>query len=69
MFPVEVHIFDDDKLVATMETMRTWLDHQRFEPSFFRYKLGGRLVVVRVDFTVEDEALAFAKAFSGNVGA
>ena len=67
MFPVEVRIVDEGALIDTMETMRTWLDHQHFEPSFFRYKLGAKLVVLRVDFTVENEALAFAKAFSGQV--
>ena len=67
MFPVEVSIFNEDTLVETMETMRTWLDHQRFEPTFFRYKLGAKVVVVRIDFTVEMEAAAFARAFSGKV--
>ena len=67
MFPVEVSIFDEDTLVETMETMRTWLDHQHFEPAFFRYKLGAKLVVLRIDFAIETEASAFAKAFSGKV--
>ena len=67
MFPVEVRLVDEDLLVETMETMRTWLDHQHFEPSVFRYKLGAHVVVVRVDFTAETEAAAFAKAFSGKI--
>ena len=67
MFPVEVNIFDEDALGETMETMRTWLDHQHFEPSSFRYRLGAQLVVLRVDFSIEAQAAAFAKAFSGNV--
>ena len=67
MFPVEIRIADEDRLIETMELMRTWLDHQHFQPAAFRYKLGAKRVVFRVDFTAAAEADAFAKAFSGSV--
>jgi hypothetical protein len=38
MFPVEIHIRDEAALTAQMATMRTWLDHHRFEPSTFYYR-------------------------------
>jgi len=41
MFPVVISIPDEDALAARMDTMRQWLDHQRFEPATFRYNLRG----------------------------
>ena len=32
MFPVELKIVDEHTLAEQVETMRCWLDHQRFEP-------------------------------------
>jgi hypothetical protein len=40
MFPVEIHISDEAALPEEMATMRTWLDHSRFEPSTFQYRRG-----------------------------
>ena len=67
MFPVEVLIADEDKLVETIETMRTWLDHKRFEPAVFRYSFGDARILFQVDFANEAEAAEFAKAFAGSV--
>ena len=67
MFPVEIPIFDERRLVETMESMRTWLDHKRFEPAAFRYSYGRSRLVFRIDFSAEAQAIDFAKAFSGEI--
>lgn len=67
MFPVEIHIRDEAALTEEMATMRTWLDHCRFEPSTFHYRFTSAGVVFRVDFAVEAEATMFAKAFGGRI--
>jgi hypothetical protein len=67
MFAVEVCLRDEDRLVGTMETMRTWLDHRRFEPATFRYSFAPAGIAVRVDFPVESEAAEFARAFQGKL--
>ena len=67
MFPVEIRLDGEDHLAETMESMRSWLDHQRFEPAAFRYKLGATMVVFRIEFRMAAEAEAFAKAFGGAV--
>jgi hypothetical protein len=69
MFPVEIRICDEEKLAETMESMRSWLDHQHYEPAGFRYRLGAKMVVFRVDFAVSAEAEAFAREFGGSIGA
>jgi hypothetical protein len=50
-----------------MTRMRTWLDSRRFEPAVFRYEHAREAVVIRVDFTVEEEAAAFAREFGGKL--
>jgi hypothetical protein len=50
-----------------MTRMRTWLDSRRFEPAVFRYDHVQGAVVIRVDFTVAEEAAAFAKEFGGKL--
>ena len=50
-----------------MTRMRTWLDSRRFEPAVFRYDHVAGAVVIRVDFTVENEAAAFALEFGGKL--
>jgi hypothetical protein len=50
-----------------MTRMRTWLDSRRFEPAVFRYDHVAGAVVIRVDFTVEQEAAAFAREFGGQL--
>ena len=46
-----------------MTRMRTWLDSRRFEPTVFRCDHIAGAVVIRIDFTVEAEADAFAREF------
>ena len=67
MFPVEIGIPDEDALTGRMGMMREWLDHQRFEPATFRYTFTSPGILVRVEFAVEAEAVAFAEAFDGQV--
>lgn len=69
MFPVEVPLADENKLAETIESMRTWLDHRRFEPTVFRYSFGGARIVFQIDFAAEAEAVEFARAFNGEVAA
>jgi hypothetical protein len=66
VFPVEIRIAED-ALTARMATMREWLDHQRFEPATFRYTFTPPGILFRVEFTLEVQAVAFAKAFDGQV--
>ena len=47
--------------------MRTWLDHQHVEPDAFRHSSGGAGIAFRVDFKLESEAAAFARAFGGRL--
>ena len=67
MFPVEIPLVDENKLAETLESMRTWLDHKRFEPATFRYSFGAARILFQVDFAIEEEAADFAKAFGGKV--
>ena len=67
MFLVEIRIPDKDVVPEHITTMRLWLDHHRFEPDTFRCKKLGVGTVCRVEFKVEAEADAFAKAFDGRV--
>jgi len=67
MFPVEVSLAERDKLVETIEAMRTWLDHKRFEPAVFRYSFAHSWILFQVDFVIEAEAAEFARAFGGKL--
>ena len=67
MFRVEIRLPDENALTARMATMQEWLDHQRFEPAVFRYTFEPPGILFRVEFTVQAEAVAFAKAFDGQV--
>lgn len=62
LYTVELHL-GADSLVARMGKMREWLDNHRCEPALFQHR--GR--VLRVDFKVEKEAMAFAEAFGGSI--
>jgi hypothetical protein len=69
MFPVEIQMHEraEDALTARMTAMRQWLDHQRFEPSTFRYTFTGSGIVFLVYFALATEAAAFAAEFSGRL--
>jgi hypothetical protein len=66
VFTVEVRLIGGD-LVTSMSHMRTWLDHQRIEPDAFRHSSGGAGITFRVDFKLENDAAAFARAFGGRL--
>jgi hypothetical protein len=66
LFTVEVRLIGGD-LITSMTHMRTWLDHQRVEPDAFRHSAGGAGITFRVDFKLEFEAVAFARAFGGRL--
>ncbi len=67
MFLVQIRIPRETGLVDEMTAMRAWLDHERYEPTTFRYTFEPPGVLFQVDFTTEAEAAAFAKAFQGVV--
>jgi len=62
----EIHVGDSD-LVGQMMRMREWLDSRRFEPAVFRYDHVDSSVIIRVDFSEEQEAAAFAREFGGKL--
>jgi hypothetical protein len=53
------------ELAVGMTRMREWLDRHRFPPAVFRYDHVDGAVIIHVDFPVEQEAAAFARAFGG----
>jgi hypothetical protein len=52
-----------EDFVAGPEPLR----HCRFEPPAFRYIFLSPAVLLRIDFTADDEAIAFASEFDGRV--
>lgn len=64
VYIVEVAI-DADAFALELSQMRTWLDHMKFEAIGFRQIPGAN--ICRIDFESEQEATAFAQAFSGQV--
>jgi len=56
---------NDFGLATEMRRMRRWLDDRRFQPRAFRYEQRRDHVLVRVAFTAEHEANAFAAQFNG----
>ena len=67
MVAVEIQIISQDNLAHMMTRMREWLDGRRVEPSSFRYIFAPPDILMRIDFSAEDEADAFANAFDGRV--
>jgi hypothetical protein len=66
LYTVEVRLIGGD-LITSMSHMRTWLDHRRLEPDAFRHSSGGAGITFRVDFKLEEQALAFARSFGGRL--
>ena len=66
MYIVEVR-HDGDGLDGPMADIRTWLDHQRIQPSVFRLSLVLGATIFRLEFKTASEAEAFARAFAGQV--
>ena len=50
-----------------MLKMREWIDSRRFEPDVFRHTVDGTKVTIHLQFKIEDEAIAFAETFSGQL--
>lgn len=67
VFPVEIRIDEEAALTAHMSAMREWLDHRRFEPATFRHSHSSAGFILRVEFTIEAEALAFENEFDGQL--
>ena len=63
---VEIQIAADN-FRELISRLRDWLEDERFQPRTFRYALSDPDTVLRVDFEIEDEAQAFARAFGGVV--
>ena len=63
---VEISVSNRD-FIDSMTQMRSWFDHRRIEPDWFRHASVGAGIIFRVDFSVEADASAFAKAFGGQV--
>jgi hypothetical protein len=57
----------DGDFAVHMIRMREWLDSRRFEPAVFRYNHVEGSVVIRVNFSEEQEAAAFAREFGGKL--
>ena len=62
----EIRVANGD-FTGEMARMRTWLDSHRFEPAVFRYDHVDGAVVIRVEFSVEQEADSFAREFGGSL--
>ena len=66
MYIVEIRQ-DGDGLVGPMADIRTWLDHQRIQPSVFRLSLMPGGTMFHLEFKAAIDAEAFAQAFAGQV--
>ena len=67
MYSVEIGCNAED-LATVMSEMREWLDAQRFEPDIFRHNVARESITIHVQFKLESKAIAFAQAFSGQLG-
>ena|ERR1700693_2925643 len=67
LFPVEIRLVErtEDALTTRISAIQEWLDDRGFEPSTFRYTFFDAGILLRVDFNLESEAIAFANKFSG----
>ena len=65
MFPVEIRLVERTEQTSTarISSIQKWLDNQGFEPSTFRYTFFQDGLVLRVDFALQPEAVAFADEF------
>ena len=64
LYIVEVAI-DATNMGQELNNMRTWLDHMKCQIVGFRQSSGAN--TCRVDFNNEQEAVAFAEAFAGQL--
>jgi hypothetical protein len=66
MYRAEIR-FLAEQFLERMNEMRLWLDSRRFEPAVFRYDHVEEGIVFHVEFTIEDQAAAFAQEFGGTL--
>jgi hypothetical protein len=66
LFTVEIRR-ERGRLSETMSSIREWLDEHRFEPDAFRCTTDEQSITCRLEFKIEREASACAKAFGGRV--
>jgi len=66
MYVVEFR-HDGDGLAEPMADIRSWLDHQRIQPSVFQLSLIPRATIFHLEFKAASDAEAFAEAFDGQV--
>ena len=62
---VEVRIAEEEDFGGRLTEMRLWLDGHRYEPSTFTYFYLDPGMMLRVAFSVDEEAEAFATQFDG----
>ena len=67
MFAVEIRLMEstEEALTTRITSIQRWLNNRGFEPPTFRYTFFDAGIVLRVDFNLESEAVAFANEFSG----
>src|SRR5947208_3233949 len=65
MYVVEFR-HDGDGLAEPMADIRSWLDHQRIQPSVFQLSLIPRATIFHLEFKAASDAEAFAQAFAGD---
>jgi hypothetical protein len=58
---------DAEDLATVMSEMRAWLDAHRFEPDTYRHIVVRESITIHLQFKVESKAIAFARAFSGQL--
>ena len=66
MYVVEFR-HDGDGLAEPMADIRTWLDHQRIQPSVFRLSLMPEGTIFHLEFRAASDAEALAHVFGGQV--
>ena len=66
MYAVE-YFHGGDVLAEPMEQIRTWLDHERIQPSVFQLSLIPGGTIFHLEFNAVSEAEAFTRAFAREV--
>ncbi len=67
LYTVQVRLDGGSNLAAQMAEIREWLDHHRFEPDVFQHRMAADHVLIRIDFKIGSEAVAFSEAFGGTL--
>jgi hypothetical protein len=60
---VAVPISNKNGITAPMETMRSWFNKNRINPSIFKYEFRGKTIIFNITFYTEDEAKKFSNEF------